>query len=169
MVAARPVVLAREMPCSATELAKLQEEHSCSLESLNVCAVWLSPARTERGLTGEEVLGSWCVSDCGGCCAPWFLTGRAECQAGGLDPLGKEPPVAIPTLGLEPLTSGVQKAACLQQPSSKWLKALTRGLSVSGIVCHANPDPPEGCTLSASYRGLEKSLNLEGGREVSLQ
>ncbi|KAK4823507.1 LOW QUALITY PROTEIN: hypothetical protein QYF61_002983 [Mycteria americana] len=128
-----PEIITKEIPYSATELAKLQDRYS-SLEKRrqNVCGGSPSRGRTEFKLSEEEAQGYWgpgvflTVPDTR---APWSLTQRA----GGLDPLERGDPVTIPTPGLDQSTESVQKAACLQlghdrhltphQPSPMLLKA----------------------------------------------
>lgn len=45
---------------------------------------------------------------------PWSMTQRAASCAGGLDPLERGDPLAIPTSGVSQLIESIQKAACLQ-------------------------------------------------------
>ncbi|KAK4818852.1 hypothetical protein QYF61_020071 [Mycteria americana] len=129
-----PEIITKEIPYSATELAKLQDRYSRVPRETETEYVWrVSLTGGDRiKLSEEEAQGYWgpgvflTVPDTR---APWSLTQRA----GGLDPLERGDPVTIPTPGLDQITESVQKAACLQlvhgrhltphQPSPTLLKA----------------------------------------------
>ncbi|KAK4819990.1 hypothetical protein QYF61_017369 [Mycteria americana] len=131
-------IITKEIPYSATELAKLQEKYSRLPREMETEYVWrVSLLRGERiKLSEEEAQEYWgpgvflTIPDTR---ASWSLTQRAAYQAGGLDPMERGDPVTIPTLGLDQITGSVQKAACLQlmhdqhliphQPSPMLLKA----------------------------------------------
>ncbi|KAK4814008.1 hypothetical protein QYF61_004638 [Mycteria americana] len=129
-----PEIITKEIPHSATELAKLQDRYSRLPRETETEYVWrVSLTGEDRiKLSEEEAQGYWgpgvflTVPDTQ---APWSLTQRA----GGLDPLERGDLVTIPTPGLDQSTESVQKAACLQllhdrhltphQPSPMLLKA----------------------------------------------
>ncbi|KAK4829354.1 LOW QUALITY PROTEIN: hypothetical protein QYF61_003281, partial [Mycteria americana] len=130
-----PEIITKEIPCSATELAKLQEK--CSRLPRETEMEYSPSWRGDRiKLSEEKAKGYWgpgvflTIPDTR---APWSLTHRAAYWAGGLDPLERGDPVTIPTPGLDQITESVQKAACLQlthdrhllphQPSPMLLKA----------------------------------------------
>ncbi|KAK4806115.1 hypothetical protein QYF61_005487 [Mycteria americana] len=133
-----PEIVTKEIPYSATELAKLQDRYSRLPRETETEYVWrVSLTGGDRiKLSEEDAQGYWgpgvflTVPDTR---APWSLTQRAAYWAGGLDPVERGDPVSIPTPGPDQITESVQKTACLQlmhdrllipyQPSPMLLKA----------------------------------------------
>ncbi|KAK4810691.1 hypothetical protein QYF61_007491 [Mycteria americana] len=133
-----PEIITKEIPYSATELAKLQDRYSRLPRETETEYVWrVSLTGGDRiKLSEEEAQGYWgpgvflTVPDTR---VPWSLTQRVAYWAGGLDPMERGDLVTIPTPGLDQITESVQKAACLQlmhdrhliphQPSPMLLKA----------------------------------------------
>ncbi|KAK4819989.1 hypothetical protein QYF61_017368 [Mycteria americana] len=132
-------IITKEIPYSATELAKLQEKYSRLPRETETEYVWrvsLTGGDRIKLSDEEEVQGYWgpgVFLTIPNTPAPWSLTQRAAYWAGGLDPMERGDPVTIPTAGLDQITESVQKAACLQlvhdqhltphQPSPMLLKA----------------------------------------------
>ncbi|KFW78775.1 hypothetical protein N305_04934, partial [Manacus vitellinus] len=113
-----PQITTKEIPYTATELAKLKKEYSRTPRESETEYVWrvsltggdqiLLPEKEAEGFWGAGVFlttgDNW---------APWSLTQRAAYWAGGLNPLERGDPLA--TVGnVNQIVESVQKAACLQ-------------------------------------------------------
>ncbi|XP_052529540.1 uncharacterized protein LOC128076184 [Tympanuchus pallidicinctus] len=113
-----PQMNVKEIPFSATELAKLKKDFSRSPKESETEYVWrvsLTGGDQIR-LTEKEAEGYWgpgVFLTTGNNHAPWSLTQRAAYWAGGLNPLERGDPLAI-TGTTDQLVESVQKAACLQ-------------------------------------------------------
>ncbi|KAK4832806.1 hypothetical protein QYF61_025674 [Mycteria americana] len=133
-----PEIITKEIPYSATELAKLQEKYSRVPRETETEYVWrVSLTGEDRiKLSEEAAQGYWgpgVFLTLPNTRAPWSLTQREAYWAGGLDPLEWGDPVTIPTPGQDQITESIQKATCLQlmhdrcltphQPSPMLLKA----------------------------------------------
>lgn len=113
-----PQMNVREIPFSATELAKLKGDFSCSPRKSETEYVWrvsltdgdqnLLTEKEAEGYLGPEVFLTTSNN-----CAPWSSTQRAAYWAGGLNPLERGDPLAV-TGTVDQLVESVQKAACLQ-------------------------------------------------------
>ncbi|GAB0209392.1 hypothetical protein GRJ2_003404900 [Grus japonensis] len=116
---AEPAVTTEEIAYTVTELAKLQVKYSRQAKETETEYVWRVSltGRDRIRLLEEEAQGYWgpgvflTVDDER---EPWSLTQTVVYWAGGLDPLERGDPIAIPTPGVSQLTESIQKAACLQ-------------------------------------------------------
>ena len=107
----------KEIPFSATELAKLKKDFSRSPKESETEYVWRVSLTggDQILLTEKEAEGYWgpgVFLTTGNNRAPWSLTQRAAYWAGGLNPLERGDPLAI-TGTIDQLVENVQKAACL--------------------------------------------------------
>ncbi|XP_074788809.1 uncharacterized protein LOC141973790 [Athene noctua] len=114
----RPQVITKEVPFTATELAKLKKDFSRTAKESETEYVWRVSLSGGDGilLSEKEAEGYWFPGvflTTGDCRAPWSLTQRAAYWAGGLNPLERGDPLAI-TGTVDQLLESVQKAACLQ-------------------------------------------------------
>ena len=113
-----PQMNVKEIPFSATELAKLKKDFSRSPKESETEYVWrvsLTGGDQIR-LTEKEAEGYWgpgVFLTTGNNRAPWSLTQRAAYWAGGLNPLERGHPLAV-TGTVDQFVESFQKAACLQ-------------------------------------------------------
>ncbi|XP_074719620.1 uncharacterized protein LOC141941203 [Strix uralensis] len=122
----RPQVITKEVPFTATELAKLRKDFARTAKESETEYVWRVSLSGGDGLLllEKEAEGYWgpgVLLTTGGCRAPWSLTQRAACWARGLNPLERGDPLAI-TGTVDQLVESVQKAACLQMMCDRELK-----------------------------------------------
>ncbi|XP_066194256.1 uncharacterized protein [Sylvia atricapilla] len=113
-----PHITTREIPYTATELAKIKKEYSClpsESEMEYVFRVSLTGGDQIK-LSEQEASGYWghgIFLTTGNTHAPWSLTQRAAYWAGGLNPLERGDPLAIVSTS-DQLLENIHKAACLQ-------------------------------------------------------
>uniref|UniRef100_A0A8C5TJH5 Uncharacterized protein n=1 Tax=Malurus cyaneus samueli TaxID=2593467 RepID=A0A8C5TJH5_9PASS len=120
-----PLITTKEVPYTATELAKLKREFSRHPRETETEYVWrVSLTGGDQILLSEkEAEGYWgpgvflTTADHR---APWSLTQRAAYWAGGLNPLERGDPLAIEGTA-DQLLESVHKAACLQMMCSRKL------------------------------------------------
>ncbi|XP_074936484.1 uncharacterized protein LOC142051195 [Phalacrocorax aristotelis] len=123
----RPQVLTKEVPFTATEVAKLKKDFARTPKESETEYVWrvsLSAGGDGILLSEKEAEGYWgpgVFLTTGNRRAPWSLTQRAAYWAGGLNPLERGDPLAI-TGTVDQLVESVQKAACLQKMYDRELK-----------------------------------------------
>ncbi|XP_074880385.1 uncharacterized protein LOC142029430 [Buteo buteo] len=113
-----PQVTTKEVPYTATELAKLKKEFSQTPKESETEYVWrVSLSEGDHvPLSEKEAEGYWgpgVFLTTGNHRAPWSLTQRAAYWVGGLNPLERGDPLMI-TGTVAQLVESVQKAACLQ-------------------------------------------------------
>ncbi|KFO97888.1 hypothetical protein N300_02295, partial [Calypte anna] len=152
---AEPAVTTKQIPYSATELAKLQKYSRQTRETETEYVLRVSLTGGDRiKLTEEEAQGYWgpgvflTVDDEQ---EPWSLTQRVASWAGGLDPIERGDPIAIPTPGLNQLTESIQKAACLQLMHDRRLEPH----QPSPMLIFTNSD-----RMTSLIRGLPDPLKL---------
>ncbi|XP_074667200.1 uncharacterized protein LOC141917704 [Strix aluco] len=121
-----PQVITKEVPFTATELAKLRKDFSRTAKESETEYVWRVSLSGGDGilLSEKEAEGYWgpgVFLTTGDHRAPWSLTQRAAYWAGGLNPLERGDPLAI-TGTVDQLVESVQKAACLQTMYDRELK-----------------------------------------------
>ncbi|KFU92831.1 hypothetical protein M959_08107, partial [Chaetura pelagica] len=153
----QPSSVTKEVPYSATELAKLKKEFGCNPKGSETEYVWrVSLSGGDQILlTEKEAKGYWgpgVFLTTGDQRAPWSLTQRAAYWSGGLDPLERGDPLAIVGT-MEQILESVQKAACLQMMHNRQL-----------TPCHESPvllsvDPER---MTPLIRSLSESLRSVG-------
>ncbi|XP_069631326.1 LOW QUALITY PROTEIN: uncharacterized protein [Haliaeetus albicilla] len=121
-----PQVITKEVPFTATELAKLKKDFARAAKESETEYVWRVSLSGGDGilLSEKEAEGYWgpgVFLTTGDRRAPWSLTQRAAYWAGGLNPLERGDPLAI-TGTVDQLVESVQKAACLQMMYDRELK-----------------------------------------------
>ncbi|XP_021238285.1 uncharacterized protein LOC110390976 [Numida meleagris] len=152
-----PQMNVKEIPSSATELAKLKRDFGRSpkeSETEYVLRVSLSD-RDQILLTEKEAEGYWepgVFLTTGNNHAPWSLTQRAAYWAGGLNPLEKGDPLAITGTAYQ-LVESVQKAACLQMMYDRKLQPHHE----SPMLMPVDPE-----RMTPLIRGLPESLKPIG-------
>ncbi|XP_075273341.1 uncharacterized protein LOC142360913 [Opisthocomus hoazin] len=153
----RPLIITKEIPFAATELAKLWKDFARTTRELETEYVWwVSLSGWDRILLLErEAEGYWGP---GVFLTPserralWSLTQRAEHWAAGLNPLERGDPLAT-TGTTDQLLESVQKVACLQMMYDRELKP---NLS-SPMLLLADPE-----RMTPQLRGLPDSLKPTG-------
>ncbi|XP_075273361.1 uncharacterized protein LOC142360930 [Opisthocomus hoazin] len=153
----RPLIITKEIPFAATELAKLRKDFARTTRELETEYVWwVSLSGWDRILLLErEAEGYWVP---GVFLTPserralWSLTQRAEHWAAGLNPLERGDPLAT-TGTTDQLLESVQKVACLQMMYDRELKP---NLS-SPMLLLADPE-----RMTPQLRGLPDSLKPTG-------
>ncbi|XP_052520677.1 uncharacterized protein LOC128071716 [Tympanuchus pallidicinctus] len=152
-----PQMNVKEIPFSATELAKLKKDFSRSPKESETEYVWrvsLTGGDQIR-LTEKEAEGYWgpgVFLTTGNSRAPWSLTQRAAYWAGGLNPLERGDPLAI-TGTVDQLVESVQKAACLQMMYDRKLQPHHE----SPMMMPVDPE-----RMTPLIRGLPESLKPIG-------
>ena len=152
-----PQMNIKEIPFSATELAKLKKDFSRSPKESETEYVW-RVSLTGGGqilLTEKEAEGYWgpgVFLTTGNNHAPWSLTQKAAYWAGGLNPLERGDPLAI-TGTIVQLVDNVQKAACLQIIYDRKLQPHHE----SAMLLPVNPE-----RLTPLIRGLPELLKPIG-------
>ncbi|XP_068034230.1 uncharacterized protein, partial [Anomalospiza imberbis] len=148
-----PHITTKEIPYTATELAKLKKEYSRlpqESETEYVFRVSLTGGDQIK-LSEQEASGYWghgVFLTTGNTRAPWSLTQRAAYWAGGLSPLERGDPLAI-TGTPDQLLENIHKAACLQMIHERTL--------ISGYESPMQlPVKPE--IMTPLIRGLPESL-----------
>ncbi|XP_074710990.1 uncharacterized protein LOC141937301 [Strix uralensis] len=121
-----PHVITKEVPFTATKLAKLRQDFARTAKESETEYVWRVSLSGGDGilLSEKETEGFWGLGvflTTGDCRAPWSLTQRAAYWAGGLNPLERGDPLAI-TGTVDQLVESVQKAACFQMMYDRELK-----------------------------------------------
>ena len=152
-----PQMNVKEIPFSATELAKLKKDFSRSPKESETGYVWRVSLTggDQILLTEKEAEGYWgpgVFLTTGNNRAPWSLTQRAAYWAGGLNPLERGDPLAI-TGTIDQLVENVQKAACLQMMYDRKLQPHHE----SPMMLPVNPE-----RLTPLIRGLPESLKPIG-------
>ncbi|XP_052553477.1 uncharacterized protein LOC128087677 [Tympanuchus pallidicinctus] len=152
-----PQMNVKEIPFSATELAKLKKDFSRSPKESETEYVWRVSLTggDQILLTEKEAEGYWgpgVFLTTGDSCAPWSLTQRAAYWAGGLNPLERGDPLAI-TGTVDQLVESVQKAACLQMMYDRKLQPHHE----SPMMMPVDPE-----RMTALIRGLPESLKPIG-------
>ncbi|XP_040977259.1 uncharacterized protein LOC121232857 [Aquila chrysaetos chrysaetos] len=152
-----PQVTTKEVPYTATELAKLKKEFGRTPKESETEYVWrVSLSGGDQILLSEkEVEGYWgpgVFLTTGNHCAPWSLTQRAAYWAGGLNPLERGDPLAI-TGTVDQLVESVQKAACLQMMCDRKLEPRQE----SPMMMLVDPE-----RMTPLIRGLPDSLKPIG-------
>ncbi|XP_052546075.1 uncharacterized protein LOC128084228 [Tympanuchus pallidicinctus] len=152
-----PQMNVKEIPFSATELAKLKKDFSRSPKESETEYVWrVSLTGGDQILLAEkEAEGYWgpgVFLTTGNSRAPWSLTQRAAYWAGGLNPLERGDPLAI-TGTVDQLVESVRKAACLQMMYDRKLQPHHE----SPMMMPVDPE-----RMTALIRGLPESLKPIG-------
>ncbi|XP_052631079.1 LOW QUALITY PROTEIN: uncharacterized protein LOC128136025, partial [Harpia harpyja] len=152
-----PQVTTKEVPYTATELAKLKKEFGRTPKESETEYVWrVSLSGGDQILLSEkEAEGYWgpgVFLTTGNHRAPWSLTQRAAYWAGGLNPLERGDPLAI-TGTVDELVERVQKAACLQMMYDRKLEPTQE----SPMMMSVDPE-----RMTPLIRGLPDSLKLIG-------
>ncbi|XP_064361548.1 uncharacterized protein LOC112984442 [Dromaius novaehollandiae] len=154
-----PQVVTKEIPFTATELAKLRKDFARMARESETEYVWrASPSGGGNGilLVEKEAEGYWgpgVFLMTGDRQAPWSLAQRAAYWAsGGLNPLERRDPLAI-TGSVNQLLESIQKAACLQMMYDRELKP---NLS-SPVLLPVDPE-----RMTPLIRGLPDSLKPIG-------
>ncbi|GAB0180729.1 hypothetical protein GRJ2_000538200 [Grus japonensis] len=153
----RPQVITKEIPFTATELAKLRKDFARTARESEPEYVWRVSLSGGDGilLSEKEAEGYWgpgMFLTTGDHRAPWLLTHRVAHWAGGLNPLERGDPLAI-TGSVDQLVESAQKAACLQMMYNRELKP---NLSSPMLL----PVDPE--RMTPLIRGLPNSLKPIG-------
>ncbi|KFV50644.1 hypothetical protein N341_10104, partial [Tyto alba] len=153
----RPQVTTKEVPFTATELAKLKKDFARTAKETETEYVWRVSLSGGDGimLSEKEAEGYWgsgVFLTTGDCRAPWSLTQRTAYCAGQLNPLKRGDPLAI-TGTVDQLVESVQKAACLQMMYDRELKPNQGSLMMMPV------DPER---MTPLIRGLPDSLNPFG-------
>ncbi|KFP93488.1 hypothetical protein N329_12445, partial [Haliaeetus albicilla] len=122
----RPQVITKEVPLTATELAKLKKDFARAAKESETDYVWRVSLSGGEGILlsekeAEGYRGPGVFLTTGDRRAPWSLTQRAAYWAGGLNPLERGDPLTI-TGTVDQLVESVQKAACLQMMYDRELK-----------------------------------------------
>uniref|UniRef100_A0A8C5TRN6 Uncharacterized protein n=1 Tax=Malurus cyaneus samueli TaxID=2593467 RepID=A0A8C5TRN6_9PASS len=123
-----PVITTKEVPFTATELAKLKKDFSRHPRESETEFVWrVSLSGGDQILLSEkEAEGYWgpgVFLTTGDHRAPWSLTQRAAFWAGSLNPLERGDPLAIECTTDE-IVESVQKTACIQMMCERKLTPL---------------------------------------------
>ncbi|GAB0205260.1 hypothetical protein GRJ2_002991600 [Grus japonensis] len=152
-----PQVITKEIPCTATKLAKLRKDFARTVRESETEYVWRVSLSGRDGilLSEKEAEGYWgpgVFLTTGDCRVPWLLTQRVAYWAGGLNPLERGDPLAI-TSSVDQLLESVQKVACLQMMYDWELKP---NLSSPMLL----PVDPE--RMTPLIRGLPNSLKPIG-------
>ncbi|XP_029876242.1 uncharacterized protein LOC115343847 [Aquila chrysaetos chrysaetos] len=152
-----PQVTTKEVPYTATELAKLKKEFGRTPKESETEYVWrVSLSGGDQILLSEkEAEGYWgpgVFLITGNHRAPWSLTQRAAYWAGGLNPLERGDPLAI-TGTVDQLVESVQKAACLQMMYDRKLEPRQE----SPMMMLVDPE-----RMTPLIRGLPDSLKPIG-------
>ncbi|XP_027528790.1 uncharacterized protein LOC113962193, partial [Neopelma chrysocephalum] len=113
-----PQITTKEIPYTATELAKLKKEYSRTPKESETEYIWRVSLTggDQILLTEKEAEGFWGAGvflTTGDNRGPWSLTQRPAYWAGGLNPLERGDPLAI-VGNVNQIVESVQKAACLQ-------------------------------------------------------
>uniref|UniRef100_A0A8D0ET68 Uncharacterized protein n=1 Tax=Strix occidentalis caurina TaxID=311401 RepID=A0A8D0ET68_STROC len=153
----RPQVITKEVPFTATELAKLKKDFARTAKESETEYVWRVSLSGGDGilLSEKEAEGYWgpgVFLTTGDHRAPWSLTQRVAYWAGGLNPLERGDPLAI-TGTVDQLVESVQKAACLQMMYDRELKP-NQG---SPMMMPVDPE-----RMTPLIRGLPDSLKPIG-------
>uniref|UniRef100_A0A8C0IHA1 Uncharacterized protein n=1 Tax=Bubo bubo TaxID=30461 RepID=A0A8C0IHA1_BUBBB len=174
-----PQVITKEVPFTATELAKLRKDFARTAKESETEYVWRKEA--------EGYWGPGVFLTTGNHQSPWSLTQRAAYWAGGLNPLERGDPLAT-TGTVDQLVESVQKAACLQMMYDRELKhnqgspmmmpvdpkrmtPLIRGLpdSLKPIGIHLQgkiQNTPNGERMTAALEGIVTPDHRRPGRKV---
>ncbi|XP_068280404.1 uncharacterized protein, partial [Nyctibius grandis] len=152
-----PKMVTKEVPYTATELAKLKRDFSRSPKESETEYVWrVSLTGGDQILLSErEAEGYWgpgVFLTTGDNRAPWSLTQRAAYWAGGLNPLERGDPLALTGL-VDQLVENVHKAACLQMMYDRELKLRQE----SPMMIPVDPE-----RMTPLVRGLPDSLKPLG-------
>ncbi|XP_072183427.1 uncharacterized protein [Excalfactoria chinensis] len=152
-----PQMNVKEIPFSATELAKLKKDFSRSPRESETEYVWRVSLTggDQIMLTEKEAEGYWgpgVFLTTGNNRAPWSLTQRAAYWAGGLNPLERGDPLAINGT-IDQLVESVQKAACLQMMYDRKLQPRHE----SPMMLPVDPE-----RMTPLIRGLPESLKPIG-------
>ncbi|XP_072216209.1 uncharacterized protein [Excalfactoria chinensis] len=152
-----PQMNVKEIPFSATELAKLKKDFSRSPRESETEYVWRVSLTggDQIMLTEKEAEGYWgpgVFLTTGNNRAPWSLTQRAAYWAGGLNPLERGDPLAINGT-VDQLVESVQKAACLQMMYDRKLQPRHE----SPMMMPVDPE-----RMTPLIRGLPESLKPIG-------
>ncbi|XP_068277942.1 uncharacterized protein [Nyctibius grandis] len=152
-----PKMVTKEVPYTATELAKLKKEYSRSPKESETEDVWrVSLTGGDQIMLSErDAEGYWgpgVFLTTGDHRAPWSLTQRAAYWAGGLNPLERGDPLAL-TGSVDQLVENVQKAACLQMMYDQELKLRQE----SPMMIPVDPE-----RMTPLIRGLPDSLKPLG-------
>ncbi|KGL93715.1 hypothetical protein N301_12603, partial [Charadrius vociferus] len=113
-----PLIITKETPYSATELAKLKKEYGRLPRESETEYVWRVSLTggDQIQLSEKEASGYWCHGvflTTGDSSSPWSLTQCAAYWAGGFNPLERGDTLAI--IGTaDQLLESIHKAACLQ-------------------------------------------------------
>uniref|UniRef100_A0A663EGK8 Uncharacterized protein n=1 Tax=Aquila chrysaetos chrysaetos TaxID=223781 RepID=A0A663EGK8_AQUCH len=188
----RPQVISKEVPFTATELAKLKKDFARTAKESETEYVWRVSLSGGDGILlsekeAEVYWGPGVFLTTGDRRAPWSLTQRAAYWAGGLNPLERGDPLAI-TGTVDQLVESVQKAACLQMMYNRELKPhqgspmmmpvdpermtpLIRGLPDSlkpiGIQLQGRiQNTPDGERITATLEGKVSPDHRRSGRKV---
>ncbi|KFZ65021.1 hypothetical protein N338_01881, partial [Podiceps cristatus] len=146
-----PQVVTKEIPFTATELAKLWRDLARTARESETEYGWRISLSGGDGimLSEKEAEGYWgpgIFLTTGNCCAPWSLSQRTAWGV-GLNPLERRDPLAI-TGSVDQLLESVQKVACLQMMYDQELKP---NLSSPTLL----PEDPE--RMTPLIRGLPDS------------
>uniref|UniRef100_A0A8B9M0A1 Uncharacterized protein n=1 Tax=Accipiter nisus TaxID=211598 RepID=A0A8B9M0A1_9AVES len=187
-----PQVITKEVPFTATELAKLKKDFARAAKESETEYVWRVSLSGGDGilLSEKEAEGYWGTGvflTTDDHRAPWSLTQRAVYWDGGLNPLERGDPLAI-TGTVDQLVESVQKAACLQMMYDWELKPhqgfpmmmpvdpermtpLVRGLPDSlkpiGIQLQGRiQNTPNGERIMATLEGKVSPDHRQSGRKV---
>ncbi|GAB0189146.1 hypothetical protein GRJ2_001379900 [Grus japonensis] len=149
----RPQVITKEIPFTATKLAKLRKDFARTARESKTEYVWRVPLSGGDGilLLEKEAEGYWgpgVFLTTGDRRAPWSLTQRVAYWAGGLNPLERGDPLAIAG-SVDQLVESVQKAACLQMMYDRELS--------SPMLLPVDPE-----RMTPLIRGLPDSLKPIG-------
>uniref|UniRef100_A0A8D0FNC9 Uncharacterized protein n=1 Tax=Strix occidentalis caurina TaxID=311401 RepID=A0A8D0FNC9_STROC len=152
-----PQVITKEVPFTATELAKLKKDFARTAKESETEYVWRVSLSGGDGilLSEKETEGYWgpgVFLTTGDHRAPWSLTQRVAYWAGGLNPLERGDPLAITGM-VDQLVESVQKAACLQMMYDRELKP-NQG---SPMMMPVDPE-----RMTPLIRGLPDSLKPIG-------
>ncbi|XP_042644246.1 uncharacterized protein LOC122152922 [Tyto alba] len=150
-------VITKEVPFTATELAKLKKDFARTAKESETEYVWRESLSGGDGiiLSEKEAEGYWgpgVFLTTGDRRAPWSLTQRDAYWAGGLNPLERGDPLAIRGT-VDQLVESVQKAACLQMMYDRELKP-SQG---SPMMMPVDPE-----RMTPLIRGLPDSLKPFG-------
>ncbi|XP_071436803.1 uncharacterized protein [Pithys albifrons albifrons] len=152
-----PQITTKEIPYTATELAKLKKEYSRTPKESETEYVWrVSLTGGDQILLSEkEAEGFWGAGvflTTGDNRAPWSITQRAAYWAEGLSPLERGDPLAI-VGNVNQIVESVQKAACLQMMHDRELTPRRE----SPMMLPVNPE-----RMIPLIRGLPESLKPIG-------
>ncbi|XP_009579700.1 PREDICTED: uncharacterized protein LOC104079376, partial [Fulmarus glacialis] len=152
-----PQVTTKEVPFTATELAKLKKDFGRTPRESETEYVWrvLLSGCDQILLTEKEAEGYWgpgVFLTTRNYRTPWSLTQRAAYWAGGLNPLERGDPLTV-TGTVDQLVESVQKAACLQMMYDRKLEPRQESPMMMPV------DPEQ---MTPLIRGLPDSLKLIG-------